>query len=152
MGMAIGRSRPKEHDMIEGVKEVGVVGTGTMGAGVAQTFAVAGYPVGLSDIGQAPIARGMGAIRKSLERLAGRGKLRAEDRDAALARGAAVARRPRRPRYRARHRGDALQRLRRLEVSPESALEADVRRRLSRPQHRQKGSSRMRRRPSSAPS
>jgi len=35
--------------MIEGVKTVGVVGAGTMGAGVAQVFATAGYPVKLRD-------------------------------------------------------------------------------------------------------
>jgi len=72
--------------MIEGVKEIGVVGAGAMGAGVAQTFAAAGYPVRLNDIGEAPLTRGMSAIKKSLERLVGRGKLKPEDRDATLAR------------------------------------------------------------------
>src|SRR5271165_1988360 len=72
--------------MIEGVKQVGVVGAGTMGAGVAQVFAAAGYPVRLRDIADAPLGRGMGAIKKSLERLVGRGKLTGEDRDAALGR------------------------------------------------------------------
>ena len=65
--------------MIEGVKEVGVVGAGTMGAGVAQTFAAAGYPVRLRDIGEAPLTRGMSAIKKSLERQVGRGNLKPED-------------------------------------------------------------------------
>ena len=54
--------------MIDGIKEIGVVGAGAMGAGVAQTFAVAGYPVRLQDIAEAPLNRGMGAIKKSLER------------------------------------------------------------------------------------
>ena len=53
--------------MIDGIKEVGVVGAGAMGAGVAQTFAVAGYPVRLQDIAEAALNRGMGAIKKSLE-------------------------------------------------------------------------------------
>ena len=65
--------------MIEGVKEVGVVGAGTMGAGVAQTFAAAGYPVRLRDIGEAPLTRGMSAIEESLERQVGRGNLKPED-------------------------------------------------------------------------
>ncbi|HKN30855.1 MAG TPA: 3-hydroxyacyl-CoA dehydrogenase NAD-binding domain-containing protein [Roseiarcus sp.] len=30
--------------MLEGVKKIGVVGAGAMGAGVAQTFAAASYP------------------------------------------------------------------------------------------------------------
>ena len=70
--------------MIEGVSKVGVVGAGTMGAGVAQVFATAGYPVRLRDLGEAPLARGLGVIKKSLERLVGRGKLTAGDRDATL--------------------------------------------------------------------
>jgi 3-hydroxybutyryl-CoA dehydrogenase len=72
--------------MVEGVKRIGVVGAGTMGAGVAQTFAAAGYPVRLRDIAEAPLGRGMGAIKKSLERLVGRGKLTPQDRDATLER------------------------------------------------------------------
>ena len=61
------------HDSYKGVNEVGVVGAGTMGAGVAQIFAVAGYPVRLQDIAEEPLNRGMGAIKKSLERLVARG-------------------------------------------------------------------------------
>jgi 3-hydroxybutyryl-CoA dehydrogenase len=76
----------RRHDMVEGVKKIGVVGAGTMGAGVAQVFAAAGYPVRLRDIAEAPLGRGMGAIKKSLERLVGRGKLTPQDRDATLER------------------------------------------------------------------
>ncbi|HTR14437.1 MAG TPA: 3-hydroxybutyryl-CoA dehydrogenase [Roseiarcus sp.] len=72
--------------MIDGVKEVGVVGAGTMGAGVAQVFAAAGYPVRLRDVGEAPLSRGMGAIKKSLERMVAKGKMKPEERDATLAR------------------------------------------------------------------
>ena len=72
--------------MVEGVRRIGVVGAGTMGAGIAQAFAAAGYPVSFSDIAQAPLDRGMGAIRKSLDRLTARGKLAAADKDAALGR------------------------------------------------------------------
>ena len=72
--------------MIDGIKEVGVVGAGTMGAGVAQVFATAGYPVKLQDIGEAPLSRGMGAIKKSFERLVARDKLKPEARDEALRR------------------------------------------------------------------
>ena len=72
--------------MINGIKQIGVVGAGAMGAGIAQTFAVAGYPVRLQDIAEAALNRGMGAIKKSLERLVARGKLEPEARDAALKR------------------------------------------------------------------
>ena len=72
--------------MVEGVRKVGVVGAGTMGAGVAQTFAAAGYPVRLQDVADAAIGRAMAAMKKSLERLVARGKLAAADRDATLER------------------------------------------------------------------
>ena len=72
--------------MVEGVQKVGVVGAGTMGAGVAQAFASAGYPVTMQDIAEGPLDRGMSAIRNSLERLIARGKLPAADKDATLAR------------------------------------------------------------------
>ncbi len=58
-----------------------------MGAGgVAQVIATAGYPVKLQDIGDAPLSRGMGAIKESLERLVARDKLKPEARGATLQR------------------------------------------------------------------
>ena len=72
--------------MIEGVKRIGVVGAGAMGAGIAQVFATAGYSVRLQDIAEVPLSRGMGAIKKSLERFVARDKLKPEARDAALQR------------------------------------------------------------------
>ena len=36
------------------ITTVGIVGAGTMGNGIAQTFATAGFPVMLRDVGQAP--------------------------------------------------------------------------------------------------
>ena len=71
--------------MIDGIKQVGVVGAGAMGAGVAQSFAVAGYPVRLQDIAEAALTRGKGAIKKSLERRArlGQGARRGASADRA---------------------------------------------------------------------
>jgi len=68
------------------IRTVGVIGAGTMGNGIAQTFAVKGYPVVMQDLGEAALARGMGAIEKSLGRLVSRDRLSAEDAAAALAR------------------------------------------------------------------
>jgi 3-hydroxybutyryl-CoA dehydrogenase len=48
---------------------VGVVGAGTMGAGIAQTFAMAGYDVTLVDVAEPQLARGLAAIEVSLARL-----------------------------------------------------------------------------------
>ncbi len=47
---------------------IGVVGAGTMGNGIAQVAARAGYSVVLHDVGEAFIERGMSAIDKSLQR------------------------------------------------------------------------------------
>ena len=70
--------------MISGIKQIGVVGAGAMGAGIAQTFAVAGYPVRLQDVAELPLNRGVAAIEKSLERAVARGKLERDACDAAL--------------------------------------------------------------------
>jgi 3-hydroxybutyryl-CoA dehydrogenase len=72
--------------MVESVQKIGVVGAGTMGAGVAQVFAAAGFPVTVQDIEQGLVDRGMGAIKKSLERLVARDKLTAADKNATLGR------------------------------------------------------------------
>jgi 3-hydroxybutyryl-CoA dehydrogenase len=72
------------HLMSAEIKRVGVIGAGTMGNGIAQAFAAAGYPVVLNDLKPEYLDRGMATIGKSLERLASRGKIK--DRDAALAR------------------------------------------------------------------
>jgi 3-hydroxybutyryl-CoA dehydrogenase len=68
------------------IRKVGVVGAGTMGNGIAQAFATAGYEVVMRDIEQRFVDRGLSTIKKSLERLASRGKMTAEAQDAALAR------------------------------------------------------------------
>ncbi len=60
---------------VEDVKIVGVLGAGTMGSGIAQVCAMAGYEVILRDIEDRFIERGMGNIRKSLEKFASKGKL-----------------------------------------------------------------------------
>lgn len=49
------------------VSGAGIVGAGTMGAGIAQTFANAGIPVLLQDIGPDHLERALAAIRQSYE-------------------------------------------------------------------------------------
>ncbi len=60
---------------VEDVKIVGVLGAGTMGSGIAQVCAMAGYEVILRDIEDRFLERGMGNIKKSLEKFAAKGKL-----------------------------------------------------------------------------
>ncbi|NLE76677.1 MAG: 3-hydroxybutyryl-CoA dehydrogenase [Chloroflexi bacterium] len=59
----------------EAVRTVGVVGAGTMGSGIAQVFAQAGCQVIVMDVVQEALDRGLGAIRRSVDKLAAKGKL-----------------------------------------------------------------------------
>jgi 3-hydroxybutyryl-CoA dehydrogenase len=68
------------------IQTIGVVGAGTMGHGIAQVAAQSGYEVVLVDAAPAALERGRAQIGKGYERLVGKGKLSAEDRDAALGR------------------------------------------------------------------
>jgi 3-hydroxybutyryl-CoA dehydrogenase len=68
------------------IRHVGVLGAGTMGNGIAQAFAAAGFAVTMRDIKPDYVDRGMATIARSLERLTARGKLPAEARDATLGR------------------------------------------------------------------
>jgi len=68
------------------VKTVGVIGAGTMGHGIAQVFAQAGFGVRLHDAAPAAIERARAAIDKSLAKFVEKGKLSAEACDAAVAR------------------------------------------------------------------
>jgi 3-hydroxybutyryl-CoA dehydrogenase len=68
------------------IKRVGVVGAGTMGNGIAQVFAQAGFEVRLCDAVPAAIDRARGTIEKSLGKFVEKGKMTAPDRDAALGR------------------------------------------------------------------
>lgn len=68
------------------INKVGVVGAGTMGNGIAQVFAASGFQVKMRDVGQAPLDRAMAAIQKSLGKLVEKGKLSAEDSEAAVGR------------------------------------------------------------------
>ncbi|HYM22591.1 MAG TPA: 3-hydroxybutyryl-CoA dehydrogenase [Vicinamibacterales bacterium] len=68
------------------IKTVGVIGAGTMGNGIAQVFAQAGFTVRLVDVAQPMLDRARGSIDKSLAKFVEKGKLAAADRDAALER------------------------------------------------------------------
>ncbi len=68
------------------IRRVTVIGAGTMGHGIAQVAAAAGYDVVLQDISSEALARGLVAIRRNLQKGVDKGKVTPELRDAALAR------------------------------------------------------------------
>lgn len=51
------------------IKNVSVIGAGTMGNGIAHVFAMKGFSVSLIDISQAAIDKGMATIAKNLDRM-----------------------------------------------------------------------------------
>jgi 3-hydroxybutyryl-CoA dehydrogenase len=70
---------------------IAVIGSGTMGSGIAQVFAQAGFAVTLHDVSQPALDRARSGIGKSLSKFVEKGKLAAADRDAALGRLTATA-------------------------------------------------------------
>jgi len=67
------------------IKTLGVVGSGQMGAGIAQVAAASGLMVVMSDIKEEFVKRGLGAIEQSLGRLVKKGTLTADNQKAILA-------------------------------------------------------------------
>ncbi|MEU4762539.1 3-hydroxybutyryl-CoA dehydrogenase [Actinosynnema sp. NPDC023794] len=65
---------------------VGVVGLGTMGAGIAEVLARTGITVVAVDVDEAGLARGRGHLDHSTDRAVAGGKLSSDERDATLAR------------------------------------------------------------------
>jgi 3-hydroxybutyryl-CoA dehydrogenase len=65
---------------------IGIVGTGTMGAGIAQAAAQAGYPVVFQNRRQASVDQAVKKIRVGLERLVSKEKLSKAECDATMER------------------------------------------------------------------
>jgi 3-hydroxybutyryl-CoA dehydrogenase len=68
------------------IETVGVIGAGTMGNGIAQVFARAGFAVRLVDLEPSMLDRARSAITNSLEQLVRKGALTAVERDDTLGR------------------------------------------------------------------
>ena len=68
------------------MKTIMVIGTGQMGAGIAQVAAQAGYSVILNTVREASVIRGYNLIEKTLGRLVEKGKLAAEEKEVILGR------------------------------------------------------------------
>ncbi len=68
------------------IETIGVVGAGQMGNGIAHVAAQAGLSVVMHDIEDAFVQRGLATIDNNLKRGVDKGKLSAEDKEAALGR------------------------------------------------------------------
>lgn len=68
------------------IQHIAVIGAGTMGNGIAQVCAVAGYQVLLIDVSQAALERGVATLGKNLERQVNKGILEADKAEAAKTR------------------------------------------------------------------
>lgn len=66
------------------IRKAAVIGAGTMGGGIAMTFANAGIPVTLLEVSREPLERGLGLIRKNYAASVARGSLTQEQMDRAL--------------------------------------------------------------------
>jgi 3-hydroxybutyryl-CoA dehydrogenase len=71
---------------LEGLKRIGVVGAGQMGSGIAHVCALAGFDVVLHDVNPEALERARAQIERNLSRQAARGRIREEEKEAALAR------------------------------------------------------------------
>jgi len=71
---------------VASIKTVAVLGSGTMGNGIAHVFARAGYNVILRDVEERFLQRGMETIGKNLDREIKKGKLSEADKPSVLAR------------------------------------------------------------------
>ena len=68
------------------IRRIGVIGAGQMGRGIAHVCALAGLDVVLTDVSAEALANAPEAIERSLSRQVARGRIREDDRAAALAR------------------------------------------------------------------
>jgi 3-hydroxyacyl-CoA dehydrogenase len=68
---------PKETPTID-IRRAAVIGAGTMGGGIAMSYANAGIPVILKEVDQAALDRGLATIRKNYESSVAKGRMSAE--------------------------------------------------------------------------
>jgi 3-hydroxybutyryl-CoA dehydrogenase len=66
------------------LRRLAIIGAGTMGNGIAQVAATSGYQVTLIDIDAGPLERARKTIAKSVEKLASKNQITAEQKAAAL--------------------------------------------------------------------
>jgi len=66
---------------IKDIKKAGIIGSGTMGGGIAMCFANAGIPVHIIDQDEENLKRGVSVIEKNYDFMVNKGRLTAEQKD-----------------------------------------------------------------------
>ncbi|SDR97378.1 3-hydroxybutyryl-CoA dehydrogenase [Gramella sp. MAR_2010_147] len=66
------------------MKNIAVIGAGTMGNGIAHTFAQSGYNVQLIDISEESLKKGMDTISKNLDRMVSKEKISEDEKQSTL--------------------------------------------------------------------
>lgn len=66
------------------MKHIAVIGSGTMGNGIAHVFAQSGYQVSIIDISNEALQKGMATISKNLDRMLAKGSITAADKENTL--------------------------------------------------------------------
>jgi 3-hydroxybutyryl-CoA dehydrogenase len=74
----------KKEKKAMSIKKLGVVGCGQMGAGIVQVCGLAGVDTIVREVSVEVLEKGLGSIRKALNKQVEKGKLEAEDADAAM--------------------------------------------------------------------
>jgi len=72
---------PKETKVMD-IKKAGIIGSGTMGGGIAMCFANAGIPVHIIDQDKENLKRGVSVIEKNYDFMVSKGRLSPEQKDA----------------------------------------------------------------------
>jgi 3-hydroxybutyryl-CoA dehydrogenase len=67
------------------MKQIAVIGSGTMGNGIAHTFAQAGFTVKLIDISEKSLEKGMATIAANLDRMVTKGSITEADKHKTIA-------------------------------------------------------------------
>ena len=71
---------------VEDISSVGVIGCGLMGAGIVETCARVGFSVVVREVNDELAQKGLERVRRSMQKAAERGKLTADEAQAALSR------------------------------------------------------------------
>src|SRR5215472_13169338 len=91
-GRTAGRTGPASQELFSkekynvAIDKVAVLGCGLMGSGIAQVCAQAGREVTVIEVAEEFLNKGLGAIKKQLDKAVEKGKMDSQSRDALLGR------------------------------------------------------------------